>query len=78
MSLSLERAQRILDENCAEWVREIGLSVVRIDKRGATLKLPRSPRWERVGGTISGQAVMALIDTAMIIAICGHQASLSQ
>ncbi len=38
---------------------------------GAGLRVPPSPRLNRIGGPIGGQAIMARADTAMIFAIAG-------
>ena len=47
------------------------ISIERIDADGAVLRVPFSTRLNRQGGTICGQAIMALADTAMIFAIAG-------
>ena len=74
----IEQARRVLGEIFAPWVLDLKLSVERIDhtappdaadwQPGAILRLPFSEHLCRNGGTISGQALMAFADTAMVIA----------
>jgi uncharacterized protein (TIGR00369 family) len=71
-------ARRVLGEVFAPWVMDLNLSVERFDvtpsgdaadwQPGAILRLPFSERLCRNGGTVSGQALMAFADTAMVIA----------
>jgi uncharacterized protein (TIGR00369 family) len=70
-------ARRVLGEVFAPWVMDLNLSIDRIDvepsgdadwQPGAILRLPFSERLCRNGGTVSGQALMAFADTAMVIA----------
>lgn len=67
--LTVEQANRILDQNFAAWVLDLRLAVEAVDKASARLRVPFSDRLVRVGGTICGQALMALADTAMVIAV---------
>ena len=67
--LTVEQANRILNENFAAWVLELRLAVESVEKMSARLRLPFSDRLVRVGGTICGQALMSFADTAMVIAI---------
>lgn len=72
-------ARRILGEVFAPWVQDLNLSVERIEhappsdepdwQPGALLRLAFSERLCRHGGVVCGQALMALADTAMVIAI---------
>ena len=70
-------ARRVLGEVFAPWVMDLDLSIDRFDAEpsgdadwqpGAILRLPFSERLCRNGGTVSGQALMAFADTAMVIA----------
>ena len=71
-------ARRILGEVFAPWVQDLNLSVEefffeppageRDWQPGAVLRLPFSERICRHGGVVSGQALMAFADTAMVIA----------
>jgi uncharacterized protein (TIGR00369 family) len=75
----IEEARRVLGEVFAPWVQDLGLSIVGIDyipppggaddwQPGAILRMPFSERLCRNGGIVSGQALMAFADTAMVIA----------
>jgi uncharacterized protein (TIGR00369 family) len=76
----IEEARRVLREVFAPWVRDLGLSVSAIESApppdaatgwepGAILRMAFSDRLCRNGGIVCGQALMALADTAMVIAI---------
>ena len=67
--LTVEQANEILDQNFAAWVLELHLTVESVDRMLARLRMPFSDRLVRVGGTVCGQALMALADTAMVIAV---------
>jgi uncharacterized protein (TIGR00369 family) len=60
---------KILRDNFAPWVLDLGLTVEEFGERHATLRLPWSDRLAREGGGMSGQALMAAADTATVIAI---------
>jgi uncharacterized protein (TIGR00369 family) len=79
----IDEARRVLSEVFAPWVQDLKLSVETIDHEppepadlraadwqpGALLRMAFSERLCRHGGVICGQALMALADTAMVIAI---------
>jgi uncharacterized protein (TIGR00369 family) len=76
----VEEARRVLREVFAPWVQDLGLSVSSIEcdppnaastdwQPGAILRMAFSERLCRHGGIVCGQALMALADTAMVIAI---------
>ncbi|WP_328676607.1 PaaI family thioesterase [Streptomyces sp. NBC_00322] len=69
MTLSLTDAEKILADNFARWVLDLGLTVVGTGERHAVLRLPWSGRLAREGGGMSGQALMAAADTATVIAV---------
>jgi uncharacterized protein (TIGR00369 family) len=74
----IAEARRVLGEIFAPWVMDLNLAIERFDfappgdaadwQPGAILRLPFSERLCRNGGTVSGQALMAFADTAMVIA----------
>ncbi|MGY4429241.1 uncharacterized protein (TIGR00369 family) [Bradyrhizobium sp. F1.13.1] len=74
----ITEARRILGEVFAPWVQDLNLSVERIEhlpppdvpdwQPAALLRMPFSERLCRNGGVVCGQALMALADTAMVIA----------
>jgi uncharacterized protein (TIGR00369 family) len=63
------QAEEILAANFAPWVKDLGLRVEAIGADSAALRLPFSERLVRVGGVLSGQALMAAADTACVIAL---------
>ncbi|MBR0718195.1 PaaI family thioesterase [Bradyrhizobium liaoningense] len=75
----IEEARRVLGDVFAPWVQDLGLSVESIDyvpppdatdwQPGALLRMAFSERLCRNGGVVCGQALMALADTSMVIAI---------
>ena len=75
----LQAAARLLTEECAAWIQDLGLLVEAVEagrppgaptdwQPGAVLRLPFSKRICRDGGVVCGQALTALADTAMVIA----------
>jgi len=75
----IAEARRLLAEVFAPWVLDLNMSVEGFDfapppggsadwQPGAILRLPFSERLCRNDGVISGQALMAFADTAMVIA----------
>ncbi|MFF9498749.1 PaaI family thioesterase [Streptomyces sp. NPDC014656] len=69
MPLTPAAAEKILADNFAPWVLDLGLTVDSLDDREAVLRLPWSGRLAREGGGLSGQALMAAADTATVIAV---------
>ncbi len=76
----IAEARRVLGDVFAPWVQDLGLSISRLEcapppdaatdwQPGAILRMAFSERLCRHGGIICGQALMALADTAMVIAI---------
>lgn len=72
MPLTPTQAQQILHDNFAPWVKALNLTITEIDQTGATLIMPITEQLARVGGIISGQALAAMADTAMVFAAMGH------
>jgi uncharacterized protein (TIGR00369 family) len=75
----VEEARRVLNDVFAPWVKDLNLSIERVDHEppagaaadwqpGAILRMPFSERLCRHGGVVCGQALMAFADTAMVIA----------
>lgn len=71
MTLKPEDGDRILRENFAPWVLDLGLVTEEVGEGTAVLRLPWSDRLAREGGGLSGQALMAAADTAVVIAVSG-------
>lgn len=64
-------AQNILEENFSDWVRDLQIEVGEITQTNCTTYIPMTERLARHGGIISGQALMALADTTMVLATAG-------
>ncbi|POX54461.1 thioesterase [Streptomyces sp. Ru71] len=69
MTMTTTEADKILADNFAPWVLDLGLSVQEIHADRAVLRLPWSDRLAREGGAMSGQALMAAADTATVLAV---------
>lgn len=69
--LTTEAAQRLLEENFADWVLALSPTVTAIDASRAVLDIPVTPEIARVGGIVCGQALATLADTAMVFACAG-------
>ncbi|GAA2769617.1 thioesterase [Streptomyces platensis subsp. clarensis] len=69
MTLTLAAAEKVLADNFAPWVLDLGLTVASVDGQEAVLRLPWSERLAREGGGLSGQALMAAADTATVLAV---------
>lgn len=67
-----DSAQKLLEENFAEWVLALDLTVTEIDREHALIRMPLADRLARVGGIVSGQALAALADTSMVLAAIAH------
>jgi uncharacterized protein (TIGR00369 family) len=76
----LDAARRVLGDVFAPWVQDLHLTLERVETErlksaapdwqpGAVLRMPFSDRLCRQGGIVCGQALMALSDTAMVMAI---------
>lgn len=75
----LQAAGRLIAEECAPWVQDLGLLVEIVEagrppgaqpdwQPGTVVRLPFSQKICRNGGVVSSQALTALADTAMVIA----------
>jgi uncharacterized protein (TIGR00369 family) len=78
-TFDIDVARRVLTDVFAPWVLDLGLSIDSVDHEppadaagwqpGAILRMAFSERLCRHGGVVCGQALMALADTAMVIAM---------
>jgi len=59
----------ILVDMFAPWVQDLGLTIECVDKEAVTTCMPASARLSRVGGIVSGQAMTAMADTTMVLAL---------
>lgn len=69
VTLTPADADKVLKDNFAPWVLDLGLTVEETGERHAVLRLPWSGALARDGGGLSGQALMAAADTATVIAV---------
>jgi uncharacterized protein (TIGR00369 family) len=78
-TFGLQAAGRLMTEIIASWVQDLGLLVESIEPDrprgadtewhpGAVVRLPFSKKLCRDGGAVTGSALMALADTAMLFA----------
>lgn len=70
--MSTDTLQAALTEYFAPWVQALALKVESFDGTSITLRLPQSDQLSRVGGMLCGQAMMAVADTAMVLALINH------
>ncbi|MBN8974521.1 MAG: PaaI family thioesterase [Rhizobiales bacterium] len=79
-NFDLDAARRVLGDVFAPWVQDLKLILDGIEtapppgaatnwQPGAVLRMPFSDRLCRQGGIVCGQALMALADTSMVMAI---------
>jgi len=68
-TLSTAQADAILAENFAPWVLATGVRTDATTKDSATLRIPFSDQFCRVGGIMSGQTLVTGADTAMVIGL---------
>lgn len=64
--------QRLLQEVAAPWVQELGMQVESADERELQLVVPVRPALVHGGGVLCGQAMMAVADTAMVLALSSN------
>jgi uncharacterized protein (TIGR00369 family) len=62
----------ILADAFAPWVRDLNLSVEAIGNDGITMRMPADARLSRIGGIVSGQAMTAMADTTMVLALAAQ------
>ena len=67
--MSVNDLNRVFEENFAPWVHELDLSVTESDATGVTMTMQPGERLNRQGGIVSGQALMAAADSAMVLAV---------
>ena len=72
MSLTAATANDYLAAFFAPWVRALDLTITDIGPQGATLTMPIAEHLNRAGNILSGQALAAMADTAMVFACAGH------
>ncbi len=71
---TVDAANEVLRDRFAAWVRALDIEVLQVAAASAVLRMPFAEALCREGGVVSGQALSALADTAMVIAVaaaCG-------
>jgi uncharacterized protein (TIGR00369 family) len=59
----------ILTDVFAPWVQDLNLTIEAIEEDAITTRMPASARLSRIGGIVSGQAITAMADTTMVLAL---------
>lgn len=65
----IEQANILLKEKFAPWIQDLNIVFDEVAKGRVVMRVPFSDKLNREGGTICGQAIMAVADTAMVFAI---------
>jgi uncharacterized protein (TIGR00369 family) len=68
----IERLQQELARVAAPYVQDLALRIVAAERGEVTLALPVTPHLVHGGGVLCGQAIMAAMDTAMVLALCAQ------
>ncbi len=71
-ALTPDRLNQFLAENFAPWVRDLGVEITDVTESYTVSRMSNTARLARVGGIVSGQALMAMADTTMVMATAGH------
>jgi uncharacterized protein (TIGR00369 family) len=66
---TIETLQADFERMFAPWVQDLRLTVTDADRHHVTLVMQPDTRLSRYDGIVSGQALMAAADTAMVLAI---------
>lgn len=70
MAFDQSQAHALLGEVFAPWVQALNLRCEAIIEQGVEVRMPVDESLSREGGTVCGQALMALADTATVLAVC--------
>jgi uncharacterized protein (TIGR00369 family) len=69
MAFTADDAAALLRDKFAPWVQALGLEIDMIGPDSVSLRMKFGAHLTRVGGTVCGQSLMALADTAIVLAI---------
>src|SRR5882757_4224468 len=77
MSSDIEKVARIdkadltaiLADVFAPWVQDLNITIDDVVGDGITTRMPASARLSRIGNIVSGQAMTAMADTTMVLAL---------
>ena len=67
--IDIETLHKTMAQGAAPWVIDLGLQVVDVRPHEVELMLPITPRVVHGGGVLCGQAILAVADMAMVLAI---------
>jgi acyl-coenzyme A thioesterase PaaI-like protein len=62
----VESLNRVVSADAAAWTRELGLTVTKAEPGRVEFELAVTPELVHGGGVLSGQAIMAAMDTGMV------------
>ncbi|MBF9032171.1 hotdog fold thioesterase [Rhodobacterales bacterium HKCCE3408] len=65
--------QAALAEYFAPWIHDLGMTVTEVGPDGAVTTMEVTPALSRVGGIVCGQALAAMADTSMVLALAAHR-----
>jgi len=69
-TLETAQAQLLPGGNFEPWLWDLNLRIEQVSVDSIRVRLPFSDRIARPGGVVIGQAMMAMADTVMVLAIC--------
>ncbi|TMJ33081.1 MAG: hotdog fold thioesterase [Alphaproteobacteria bacterium] len=69
-TLETAQAQLLPGGNFEPWIWDLNLRIEQVSVDSIRVRLPFSDRIARPGGVVIGQAMMAMADTVMVLAIC--------
>ena len=62
----------ILADVFAPWVQDLNMTIEGVEADAITTRMAASARLSRIGGIVSGQAMTAMADTTMVLALAAH------
>jgi len=70
MAFDQSQAQQLLADVFAPWIQSLTLKCESVFDQGVEVRMPVDEQLSREGGTVCGQALMALADSATVLAVC--------
>jgi uncharacterized protein (TIGR00369 family) len=70
--LARTKLAAILADAFAPWVQDLNMTIEGVEEDAITTRMPASARLSRIGGIVSGQAMTAMADTTMVLALAVH------
>jgi uncharacterized protein (TIGR00369 family) len=70
--LARTKLAAILADVFAPWVQDLNMTIEGVEEDAITTRMPASARLSRIGGIVSGQAMTAMADTTMVLALVVH------